>query len=97
MIIEHHPSIESELKDIINFDNKWSQGLGDEFIEEFNRQISLIALSPQQWVIIEDNIRRSMMRRFPFVIYFREIGGNTLRVTVVKHQRRQPNHGKDRK
>jgi hypothetical protein len=70
MIVEYHPSIEGELKDIINFYNECSQGLVNEFIEEFDRQISLIALSPQQWVIIEDNIRRSIMRRFPFCDLF---------------------------
>ena len=45
---------------------------------------------------IERDIRRSMLKRFPFVIYFRHISSDRIRITIVKHQRRHPKRGRQR-
>ena len=52
---------------------------------------------PTRWSVVEDDIRRSLIKRFPYVIYFRLVENNILRVLVVKHQRRHPNYGIKRK
>ena len=46
MRVEYHPAIESELREIIEYYNKCSQGLGAEFLDEFERQILKIASMP---------------------------------------------------
>lgn len=97
MRVEYHPAIESELREIIEYYNKCSQGLGAEFLDEFERQILKIALMPTRWMTVEDDIRRSLMRRFPYVIYFRALEDEVLRVTVVKHQRRHPDYSRSRR
>jgi len=97
MSVEYHPIIEHELREIINYYNKCSNGLGLEFLDEFERQILKIVSMPTQWMIIESDIRRSLMRRFPYMIYFRVVGSDVLRVTVVKHQHRHPSYGRHRK
>jgi len=97
MKVEYHPAIEDELRIIIKYYEDYSQGLGLEFLDEFERQILKISSMPSSWMIVEDDIRRSMMKRFPYVIYFRAVDENTLRVTVVKHQRRHPIFGRRRK
>ena len=71
-------------------------GLGAEFIEEFERRVLLIAENPKRWAVIEHDIRRALLRRFPYVIYYRQVHPNRIRVTVVKHQRRHPSYGLDR-
>jgi hypothetical protein len=38
-----------------------------------------------------------MLARFPYVIYFLQTHANRLRVTVVKHQRRHPDLGRERR
>lgn len=39
----------------------------------------------------------SLMRRFPYIIYFRRVNPERIRITVVKHQRRHPDYGRERK
>ena len=97
MRIEYHPAIEQELRDIISYYNQCSSGLGTEFLNEFERQIFKIAAMPTQWRIVESDIRRALMKRFPYVKYFRVLKSDVLRVAVVKHQRRHPNFGLGRK
>jgi hypothetical protein len=36
------------------------------------------------------------MKRFPYVIYFRILGPDAIRVTVVKHENRHPSYGLNR-
>jgi toxin ParE1/3/4 len=97
MRVEYHPAIECELRKIIHYYNECVHGLGAEFLNEFERHILKIASMPNRWVIVENDIQRSLMTRFPYVVYFRVVGNDLLRVTVVKHQRRHPDYGRSRK
>jgi len=97
MRVEYHPAIERELREIIEYYNKCTKGLGAEFLNEFERQILKIASMPTLWIIVETDVRRSLMKRFPYVIYFRALKNDVLRVTVVKHQRRHPDYGRSRR
>ncbi len=97
MRVEYHPAIERELREIIKYFNECTHGLGAEFLNEFELQILKIASMPTRWKIVETNVRRSLMKRFPYVIYFRVLEKDVLRITVVKHQRRHPAYGRSRK
>ncbi len=97
MKIEYHPAIERELREIIEYYDKCTEGLGIEFLNEFERQIFKIASMPLCWITVENDVQRSLMKRFPYVIYFRVLNNDVLRVTVVKHQRRYPDYGRNRK
>ncbi|MEE7627551.1 hypothetical protein V3O24_15380 [Methylobacter sp. Wu8] len=61
MRIEYHPAIEQELHKIIEYYDLCSQGLGLEFLNEFERQILKIASSPSQWRMVEDDIWRALI------------------------------------
>ncbi len=93
MRVEYHPSVENELRQIIDFYNERALGLGDQFLNEFEKQILNISSTPKRWMIIGGDIRRTLMKRFPYVIYFQTIEDQIVRVTVVKHQRRHPKYG----
>jgi len=97
MKVEYHPAIKHELQEIVKCYNRCSQGLGTEFLSEFELQILNISSMPTQWMIVKDNIRRSLMKRFPYAIYFRALKNDVLRVMIVKHQRRHPNYGQSRR
>lgn len=96
MKVFYHPAIEHELRSIIDFYEERSQGLGRQFLDEFEKQMLSIASMPTRWAIVEADIRRSLMKRFPYVIYFRILDEDVLRVTVVKHQRQHPAYGRKR-
>ena len=96
MRVEYHPALVDELREIIDYYNTCSEGLGNEFLNEFERHILKVIAMPQQWRIVSGDIRRALMQRFPYCIYFRVLPGDVLRVTVIKHQRRHPDYGASR-
>ena len=97
MKVEYHPAIEAELRVIKDYYEERSPGLGGEFIEEFERQVLLLGARPERWMVIAGDLRRCLMRRFPYIIYFRWVDSERIRITVVKHQRRHPDYGRERK
>jgi toxin ParE1/3/4 len=94
--IEYHPAVEEELRQIRDYYNQSSPGLGDDFIAAFEKQVLEIAKQPGRWMIVVRDLRRCLMCRFPFIIYFRQVDPETIRITVVKHSRGHPNLGRDR-
>jgi toxin ParE1/3/4 len=96
MRVEYHPAVEGELREIRRYYEERSPGLGTQFIDEFERQVLLLAAAPEKWMVVSANIRRCLMRRFPYTIYFRAVGSDRLRITAVKHQRRHPDYGHER-
>lgn len=97
MKVEYHPAVEAELKEISRYYEDRSPGLGTRFIDEFERQVLAVAAAPERWMVVAGDIRRCLMRRFPYVIYFRQVSQERLRITVVKHERRHPNFGRERR
>lgn len=97
MRIEYHPAIGAELAEIRDYYNEKSQNLGDEFLNEFERDAFRIAAMPSRWMIVRGDTRRSLMRRFPYAILFRVIDTSAIRITVIKHERRHPSYGMDRR
>jgi plasmid stabilization system protein ParE len=96
MIVEYHPAVERELEEARNFYENRVPGLGSEFIDEFERQVLRIAANPGRWMVLKRDVRRSLMNRFPYVIFFRQPTPDQIRILVVKHQRRHPAYGQDR-
>ncbi len=92
MRIEYHPAIEGELRQIVQFYNQSVEGLGTEFLSQFDQQILKIAENPLLWIELEKGVHRALMQRFPFVVYYR-IFDDRIRGLVVKHQRRHPRLG----
>jgi len=48
MRIEHHPSLAPELEEVRDYYNERLPGLGDEFIDGFERQVLRIAATPRR-------------------------------------------------
>ena len=97
MRIDYHPAIADELEEVRDHYERCSPGLGSDFVDEFERQVLTIAAMPTRWMVASGDIRRSLMKRFPYVILFRIVDDNTIRVTVVKHERRHPAFGLSRR
>jgi plasmid stabilization system protein ParE len=65
------------------------EGLGEEFVREIEIAIDKVAQSPASYPIVSGDVRRTVIRRFPYCIYFR-IRQNQLVVLAVFHGRRDP-------
>lgn len=97
MRIEYHPALENELREIIDYYEERSHGLGSAFLDEFERQAIAIAAKPERWMFVSHDVQRSLMKRFPYVINFRVVAETTIRITLVKHEKRHPRFGLDRR
>jgi toxin ParE1/3/4 len=96
MRIDYHPAVAEDPEAVRDFYEGQSEGLGRAFVDEFEAQILRIASMPERWMIVERDLRRALMRRFPYVIYFRCPTHTILRVTLVKHEKRHPRFGMER-
>ena len=92
----YHPQVRRELQQIIDYYNECSKGLGNTFLNDFEQHVFNISSSPTRWIVIEGEIRRSLMKRFPYVVYFRVIDNDIILITIIKHQRRNPSYGRTR-
>ncbi|MCA9473104.1 MAG: type II toxin-antitoxin system RelE/ParE family toxin [Nitrospira sp.] len=96
MNIEFHPLTASDLNHAKIHYNQKRSGLGDEFRSEVYAAIDRILRNPRQYPIIEQNIRRCLVHRFPYSIYFRLFNSGTIRVLVIRHHKRHPRLGLSR-
>ena len=64
-------------------------GLGDELTEEFDTTMRRAASTPEAFPFVLPTIRRALVKRFPYAIYFRTVG-DAIQVLAVFHARRDP-------
>lgn len=64
-------------------------GLELGFIDEIEKSLQRIQQSPQQFAIVRKPIRMSIVKRFPYGIYF-YISGDIILVLAVFHFSRNP-------
>jgi len=63
--------------------------LGDRFLDELRRIIGLIEGNPLLYGEVFDGVRASTLRRFPYVVYYREQSGQVL-IIEVRHGHDNP-------
>jgi plasmid stabilization system protein ParE len=68
---------------------KQREGLGDEFLDQIQAALRLMAENPYMFPIVHRHTRRALIKRFPFGIYFR-IEQNSIVVVAVMHGSRHP-------
>ena len=64
-------------------------GLGLEFLDELRAAYNRIADSPLKYQELRGGIRRALLRRFPYAVYF-AIEGDVVIVVAVLHASRDP-------
>jgi plasmid stabilization system protein ParE len=95
MRIIYHPEAEAELVETVQFYEGRVARLGAEFLIAVERAIQTIQDAPERWPIMEADVRRYLMPRFPFSIYYR-VAGDELRILAFKHHSRHPDYWRER-
>lgn len=70
-------------------------GLGADFVEELARLLALVAASPSLFPVIHRGTRRALLRRFPYLVFFRVLEDSVI-VVAVFHSSRDPRRWADR-
>jgi plasmid stabilization system protein ParE len=76
--------------------NRQVPGLGDAFVAEIERGIEVILHGPTVWRVVEDDVRRYLIRRFPYGIYY-SIEGEIVVIWAVMHLHRNPDYWQGRR
>jgi plasmid stabilization system protein ParE len=96
MNLGYHPLVQREVTAILRHYDRVSPRLGDEFWAELMRLLELVSEQPGRFHFVAPGLRRANMRRFPYHLLFRQ-RPDSIRVIVVRHDRRHPSHGTERK
>lgn len=89
------PEAEQEMLEAASYYQSQATGLGVDFLSEVERAVKSIAEFPNTWPILEGELRRRLIKRFPFGILYR-IESEEIVVIAVVHLRRKPGYWKER-
>ena len=64
-------------------------GLGSDFLKTVDQHVELIGSNPSAYQIVHQDMRRSMLPRFPYVLLYR-IDDDTVLITGCYHTSRDP-------
>jgi len=70
-------------------------GVGPRFCQAIDALAKRMSENPRQFPIVFKNVRRALLRRFPYSLFF-VIEGNDLTVIACFHASRDPSHWQKR-
>jgi plasmid stabilization system protein ParE len=76
--------------------NRQVPGLGDEFVNEIEAAIQAVVVTPFVRRAIEEDVRRYLIRRFPYGLHY-TIEGEGVVIWAVKHLHRDPDYWQERR
>ena len=89
------PEAELDIQDAYQFYEQRSQGLGSEFVRSVDECFSKIGRNPMAYPIVHHQIRRALIRKFPYGIFY-FIEGDTIVVIACFHAKRDAKRWQER-
>lgn len=83
-----------ELREATRWYSARSPATGRQFIEAYRRARDLAAQAPTQWLEVEPGVRRVLLERFPYTLFYAVHGGQVV-VLAIAHQKRRPRSWSD--
>jgi hypothetical protein len=96
MTFSFHPEAEEEFYAAIDYYEDREIGLGYDFSTEVFTAINNIINYPKAWPVVEDDVRRCLVNRFPFA-GLSNVDHEGIFILAVMHQRRHPDYWKNRR
>jgi len=90
-----HPAAFEEYVSAAGYYTAINPHLAESFIRAVESAIKDILKYPEAWQTIEDDVRRRLVRRFPFGIYYC-IEGDAIMIYAIMHMSRHPDYWKGR-
>ena len=84
-----HPEAQREFTEAIQHYFKKDPQLANDFISAIDEGLQTIRTNPEIWRILRKNIRRYLVRRFPFGIYY-TYEDHFVTVWAIYHLNRKP-------
>ena len=87
----YHPDALTEYADVALYYEERLPGLGADFTGEVDLAIERILEAPDRWHCVEEDVRRYLLRRFPYGILYTIEEGCVL-IVAVMHLSREPGY-----
>lgn len=65
------------------------------FLLELNQAVEKISAAPERWPLHEKEVRKYVLPRFPFILFYR-IFNQEIKVIAVAHTKRRPGYWRGR-
>lgn len=95
MHVVSHPEADEELEAAAVWYEERQPGLGDAFLDEFERTLRRIVATPERWRKIRGDNRKLNFHRFPYAILYSARPG-AIYIKAVIHLHRRPFYWKGR-
>ncbi len=90
--ISIHDAAEAELAEAASFYESRTSGLGHAFLDEFEKSLARISADAEAFPTMGRNVRRLIVHRFPYSLFFAVESEDFIRVLAVAHQKRRPGY-----
>jgi len=78
---------ELEIQEIAMWYEDQQEGVGFKFLDAIDQSFERIQQFPELYAIVDGDVRRALLRRFPFAVYYR-IERDKVTVLTVIHSKR---------
>ncbi|MDD5410627.1 MAG: type II toxin-antitoxin system RelE/ParE family toxin [Methylobacter sp.] len=95
MKIEFLEAAQVELDQSFEWYETQQKNLGVQFLNEFDAAIRRIATYPESYILIEKDLRRCLIKRFPYGVLY-GLDADKIIVIAVAHLHRKPDYWVDR-
>ena len=89
MRVVSHPEADEELEAAALWYEERQPGLGDAFLDQFERTLRRIVAEPERWSKIRSDNRKLNFQRFPYAIVY-SVRADALYIKAVMHLHRRP-------
>lgn len=83
------PEAELDITEAYEWYEERNQGLGSEFVRAVDACLSAIGRNPQAYAVVHEEVRRALLRRFPYGIFYL-VEGESIIVLACFHAKRKP-------
>ena len=95
MEVAYHPEVRADVIAILRYYRAVSLALADEFHQELQSTIDRAAENPLRFHLVDKGFRRANLIRFPYHVLY-EVRAESIRVMIVRHNKRHPDFGMGR-
>lgn len=89
LTIVTRPNAAAEIESTYRWYERQRTALGEEFLQAANDQVRVVAEHPERFPIVHRDIRRALLRRFPYAILY-GIQSSHIIVVACFHAKRNP-------
>jgi toxin ParE1/3/4 len=96
MTVEYHPAVQRDFNDALAYyEQEAGSHVADRFETEFRHCVEAIKTGPGRFARYQQSLvfRRIRLPSFPYILIYRPVSQNSVRVTLLRHERRHPLYG----